>query len=106
MQYASICRDFILTLTLQLYIISISISAPTMAKPSAGTVMTSKILAFIQLSLPITICDNRSVTIWRYSKWPTKYPEMRTLLPEAGGRLNKKDGLTRYVDSHVKDKTS
>ena len=26
------------------------------------------------------------------------------LLP--GGRLNKKDGLTRYGDSHVKDKTS
>ena len=25
---------------------------------------------------------------------------------EAGGRLNKKDGLTRYGDSHVKDKTS
>ena len=27
-------------------------------------------------------------------------------LTEAGGRLNKKDGLTRYGDSHVKDKTS
>ena len=27
--------------------------------------------------------------------------DMRT-----GGRLNKKDGLTRYGDSHVKDKTS
>ena len=25
---------------------------------------------------------------------------------ESGGRLNKKDGLTRYGDSHVKDKTS
>ena len=24
----------------------------------------------------------------------------------AGGRLNKKDGLTRYGDSHVKDNTS
>ena len=24
----------------------------------------------------------------------------------AGGRLNKKDGLTRCGDSHVKDKTS
>ena len=24
----------------------------------------------------------------------------------AGGRLNKKDGLTRYGNSHVKDKTS
>ena len=26
--------------------------------------------------------------------------------PDTGGRLNKKDGLTRYGDSHVKDKTS
>ena len=24
---------------------------------------------------------------------------------EPGGRLNKKDGLTKYGDSHVKDKT-
>ena len=29
----------------------------------------------------------------RHKQWP-------------GGRLNKKDGLTRYGDSHVKDKTS
>ena len=28
------------------------------------------------------------------------------LKKEPGGRLNKKDGLTRYGDSHVKDKTS
>ena len=28
------------------------------------------------------------------------------LIWQAGGRLNKKDGLTRYGDSHVKDKTS
>ena len=26
--------------------------------------------------------------------------------PLPGGRLNKKDGLTRYGNSHVKDKTS
>ena len=25
---------------------------------------------------------------------------------QQGGRLNKKDGLTRYGNSHVKDKTS
>ena len=32
---------------------------------------------------------------------------MSTVVAEpAGGRLNKKDGLTRYGDSHVKDKTS
>ena len=31
-----------------------------------------------------------------------------TQLPvlQSGGRLNKKDGLTGYGDSHVKDKTS
>ena len=28
------------------------------------------------------------------------------VLLDPGGRLNKKDGLTRYGDSHVKDKTS
>ena len=27
-------------------------------------------------------------------------------LKTSGGRLNKKDGLTRYGNSHVKDKTS
>ena len=27
-------------------------------------------------------------------------------LRRSGGRLNKKDGLTKYGDSHVKDKTS
>ena len=29
-----------------------------------------------------------------------------TNVKNTGGRLNKKDGLTRYGDSHVKDKTS
>ena len=28
------------------------------------------------------------------------------LAKDPGGRLNKKDGLTRYGDFHVKDKTS
>ena len=33
--------------------------------------------------------------------------EWKGILAEgSGGRLNKKDGLTRYGDSHVKDKTS
>ena len=31
---------------------------------------------------------------------------MNKLWNKSGGRLNKKDGLTRYGDSHVKDKTS
>ena len=28
------------------------------------------------------------------------------VINQSGGRLNKKDGLTRYGNSHVKDKTS
>ena len=32
--------------------------------------------------------------------------EIPILIGDPGGRLNKKDGLTRYGDSHVKDKTS
>ena len=32
--------------------------------------------------------------------------QMKCKNKEPGGRLNKKDGLTRYGDSHVKDKTS
>ena len=32
--------------------------------------------------------------------------EHKTEPQKTGGRFNKKDGLTRYGDSHVKDKTS
>ena len=35
-----------------------------------------------------------------------EYIHQRNLTKGPGGRLNKKDGLTRYGDSHVKDKTS
>ena len=34
------------------------------------------------------------------------FQSIRVLVELPGGRLNKKDGLTRYGDSHVKDKTS
>ena len=37
---------------------------------------------------------------------PNWYVHQVPLYAPAGGRLNKKDGLTRYGDSHVKDKTS
>ena len=39
-------------------------------------------------------------------RWDKELPPcpFTHILP--GGRLNKKDGLTRYGDSHVKDKTS
>ena len=33
-------------------------------------------------------------------------PDQSGRQEDTGGRLNKKDGLTRYGDSHVKDKTS
>ena len=35
-----------------------------------------------------------------------KYDWVLLMLWYPGGRLNKKDGLTRYGNSHVKDKTS
>ena len=41
---------------------------------------------------------------FKYITSYAKYSLMSKLEP--GGRLNKKDGLTRYGDSHVKDKTS
>ena len=37
---------------------------------------------------------------------PYFYLNMGACESQTGGRLNKKDGLTRYGDSHVKDKTS
>ena len=36
----------------------------------------------------------------------TKSDIGREIYKPSGGRLNKKDGLTRYGDSHNKDKTS
>ena len=35
-----------------------------------------------------------------------KFRQNKVNAVAAGGRLNKKDGLTRYGNSHVKDKTS
>ena len=46
----------------------------------------------------ITFHDiNNIIAFWNYNHANVKIP---------GGRLNKKDGLTRYGNSHVKDKTS
>ena len=46
-----------------------------------------------------------TVTIfWRYTV--ERERNYFWLYLRSGGRLNKKDGLTRYGDSHVKDKTS
>ena len=40
----------------------------------------------------------------QFPAWIIQSLHKNSFLP--GGRLNKKDGLTRYGDSHVKDKTS
>ena len=44
---------------------------------------------------------------WR-QHWPIKlwWNVTLAIVATSGGRLNKKDGLTRYGNSHVKDKTS
>ena len=43
-------------------------------------------------------------------KWPLTTASvglpLGSAISDPGGRLNKKDGLTRYGNSHVKDKTS
>ena len=45
-----------------------------------------------------------TLSIWW--KFMTKITCISLSLINTGGHLNKKDGLTRYGDSHVKDKTS
>ena len=40
-----------------------------------------------------------------FTKPSIYYSNLLIIIP-TGGRLNKKDGLTRYGNSHVKDKTS
>ena len=69
-------------------------------------------------SVLLAICaENSSVTkasdaeLWCFSdlgrnKRLSKQPWGWWFDTPSGGRLNKKDGLTRYGDSHVKDKTS
>ena len=52
----------------------------------------------------INILQNNSLLfeqVWWGGGWTSKWG-----MCKSGGRLNKKDGLTRYGDSHVKDKTS
>ena len=42
---------------------------------------------------------------WKHASFLFNHIQ-HNILKGPGGRLNKKDGLTRYGDSHVKDKTS
>ena len=60
----------------------------------------------------ILIYEYRKMSDTRRTKSPNfndSHLSLQLSLPnplKLGGRLNKKDGLTRYGDSHVKDKTS
>ena len=45
--------------------------------------------------------ENNNIDMMLYHQLPFVF-----LYNISGGRLNKKDGLTRYGNSHVKDKTS
>ena len=47
--------------------------------------------------MPQNLTDEKS-TLFQVMAW---YSQV-----DPGDRLNKKDGITRYGDSHVKDKTS
>ena len=46
------------------------------------------------------------VTYWGIFGAPLHSRDVTATASPPGGRLNKKDGLSRYGDSHVKDKTS
>ena len=47
-----------------------------------------------------------SINKWYITKNAFLLHLINCIVRKPGGRLNKKDGLTRYGDSHVKDKTS
>ena len=46
-----------------------------------------------------------NIYVFNYSREAVAGPAILMVI-QPGGRLNKKDSLTRYGDSHVKDKTS
>ena len=56
----------------------------------------------------LTLISSINCSVPGYDKVDTGPIRQRSSLPSVtpGPRLNKKDGLTRYGDSHVKDKTS
>ena len=71
--------------------------------------ISSSILAFEKKA---SVEDTMSsIDKWRarriiVTNLPPNVKAVSCLSQDPGGRLNKKDGLTRYGDSHVKDKTS
>ena len=67
-------------------------------------------------NMVITILPEYEISFWRWNNLITflspswdflcLYDDIFIWKLYPGGRLNKKDGLTSYGDSHVKDKTS
>ena len=51
------------------------------------------------------LCGDIDQRIYHRGYYMSNHNNKNNLYP-SGGRLNKKDGLTRYGNSHVKDKTS
>ena len=72
-------------------------------KHNLKSLMDKEILNFLIGIVPAD-CLSLSKTGISADALITKYASSPSMEP--GGRLNKKDGLTRYGDSHVKDKTS
>ena len=59
---------------------------------------------FIQIMAPNVVIANQQILT---DVWGKNVVELVLVFVWwSGGRLNKKDGLTRYGNSHVKDKTS
>ena len=67
-------------------------------------------MSYVIEILPMFILHKHIYGCWRSgngrSQGINRQPIDLVLLEHSGGRLNKKDGLTGYGDSHVKDKTS
>ena len=64
-----------------------------------------QITVLCEFGMDVGICTKSKITKQHVLiKILTKISQVK--FTEPGGRLNKKDGLTRYGNSHVKDKTS
>ena len=68
--------------------------------------MFGNYLFYYQMTLPFMWKDNIGSCCPIFRKSFIVISVRLSISVESGGRLNKKDGLTRYGDSHVKDMTS
>ena len=59
-----------------------------------------------RISLVINFQNFAGLWVLKYAEYEFFENHREKSQGKQGGRLNKKDGLTRYGDSHVKDKTS